>query len=334
MRRWLRTPLLHFVAGGAVLFVVVHGVRPSPPPAAPVVVTAADVDALRRSYARETGLEATPADEAGLVERVIEEELLYREALARGLDGDRSVRNWLVEQMRVLEPDAPDDPASRWARAQALGLDRTDLVVRRMLVQKMRLLAAREHEVPPSDDVLAAYYAERAADYVLPERVSLWHVFLGDAAPADADRLLAELRRERVAPEAAVERGQTFVAPPKLDAQSPADLTSRFGSEAAAAMRAVPVGVWSGPFVSPWGLHLVLVENRRPSTVPELALVRGRLRERWLDEQRTRRFRQTVETLKARHPLHVESVAWREARAVVTGAGSRCAGAVCSEERS
>lgn len=340
MRRLLRAPLLHFVAGGAVLFAVVHGGERSVAvvPAA-IVVSAADVDAFRRSYVRETGLEMSAADEAGMVERAIDEELLFREALARGLDGDRSIRNWLVEQMRVLEPDAPDDAASRWTRAQELGLDRTDLVVRRMLVQKMRLLAAREHEVPPSDDVLGAYYAEHAADYALPERVTLWHVFLGEAAPPDAERLLAELRRDRVTPVTAIRRGQTFDAPPKLDAQSAADLSSRFGREAAAAMAAAPAGVWSGPFVSPWGVHLVFVEARTSPALPNLAAVRGRLRERWLDEQRKRRLRETLQVLRTRHPLQVESVAWREQeaaeqRAATTGDGPRCDEVSCSEARS
>jgi hypothetical protein len=245
------------------------------------------------------------------VERAIDEELLYREALARGLDGDRSVRNWLVEQMRVLEPEAPDDPTTRLARARVLGIDRTDLVVRRMLVQKMRLLAAREHEQPPSDEVLAAYYAEHAADYALPERLTLWHVFLAEPAPGEAERLLAELRHDAVPPVEAARRGQPFLAPPQLVGQSPADLAGRFGSELAAALRDVPAGEWAGPFVSPWGAHLVWIESRTPPAPPALDVVRGRLRERWLDEQRALRVRETMRVLRARHSLHIESAAWQ-----------------------
>jgi len=67
--RWLRTPLLHFLAGGAAFFWLVHG---SSPPTAPVVVTARDVSRLRLDYTRETGLEPTSADEAALVEKAIE----------------------------------------------------------------------------------------------------------------------------------------------------------------------------------------------------------------------------------------------------------------------
>jgi hypothetical protein len=92
--RWLRTPLLHFLIGGAALFWLVRG---STPPIAPVIVTAGDVSRLRLDYTRETGLEASPADEAALVDKAIREELLFREPLAHGLDQPaRSVHTWLV----------------------------------------------------------------------------------------------------------------------------------------------------------------------------------------------------------------------------------------------
>src|SRR5258705_7364178 len=149
--RWLRAPLVHFVAGGAALFAAIHGTSPGRPGAEPVVVTAADVARLRTDYTRDTGLEPSRDDEAALVDKAVREEVLFREALARGLDrNDRSVRNWLVEQMRVLSDDTREDPEHLYAHARTLGLDRTDLVVRRILVQKIRLLAARTDERPPS----------------------------------------------------------------------------------------------------------------------------------------------------------------------------------------
>ncbi len=320
MRRLLRLPLVHFLAGGAALFAVVRGaaaVRGAPTmPAAAVVITAADVAQLRRDHARDAGVEPSSADEAGLVDRAIDEELLFREALARGLDQDRSVRNWLVEQMRVLDPNTADTPEQLHARACALGLDRTDLVVRRMLVQKMRLLAAREGERPPSDDELRAFLSRHGADYLLPDRVTLWHVFLGGAGRPETARaaaeLLAELRRDAVAPADAVRRGDTFAAPPYLRNQSAADLRRRFGTDLAGAIADAPTGAWTGPVASPYGLHLVWIESRTPGGQPDLETVRGQLRERWLEEARARRFEATLRALKARYPLRVESAAWHD----------------------
>lgn len=310
MRRLLRTPLLHFLAGGAVLFVLTRGPEAPAPGAdvAPIVISADDVERLRRGHAREAGLTPTDADEAGLVERAIEDELLFREALARGLDRDRSVRNWLVEQMHVLEPDAPADADALEAKARALGLDRTDLVVRRMLVQKMRLLASREGEQPPTDAELDAFWARHADDYRMPERVTLWQVFVPERAAAD--RLVVELRRDGTPPAEGARRGRTFSAPPHLREQSPTDLRRRFGPEAAAAIAAAPLDAWSEPIASPFGWHVVFVASRTPGALPAVDAVRGRLAERWLDEQRTQRFAATLRALKERHPMQIESAAW------------------------
>ena len=305
---WLRTPLVHFLAGGAVLFWLWH--EPAAERAAPIVVSAGDVERLRLDYARETGLAPTSADEAALVERAIEDELLFREAVARRLDrNDRSVRNWLVEQMRVLAEDGTDDPDRLYARARALGLDRTDVVVRRLLVQKMRLLASRSGERGPTDAELAAFYAAHREEYRAPDRVTFWHVFARLGAEDAFDRARDE------APEDAVRHGDSFAVPPRVVAYSRAQVEKVFGAEIAQAVAGGETRTWIGPLPSPYGRHLVWIEGREPGTPPPLAAVRERLVERWQDEERARRVVALLRELEQRYPLRVESAAWRERRA-------------------
>jgi hypothetical protein len=308
--RVLRAPLLHFLAGGAVLF----GIARQSPPRVPVVLAAADVTRLRTDYTRDTGLEATPKDEVALIDKAIDEELLFREAVARGLDrNDRSIHNWLVEQMRVLSDETDTDRL--YEQARALGLDRTDLVVRRILVQKMRLLAARMDERAPTDAELAAYYDTHRDESRPPDRVTFWHVFLSTRSTADADALLARVRHEGARPEAVVREGDTFPAPPHVKAQSPAQLERLFGPAFAAALAKAETTTWIGPVPSPYGAHLVWVEAREAGTPPALADVRERLVERWQDEQRRERVADLLDRLARRHPLRVESDAWHERRA-------------------
>jgi hypothetical protein len=314
--RWLRSPLLHFLLGGAVLFRALHGAAPAP---APVVVSAADVARLRSDYARETGLEPTAADEAALVQKAIDEELLFREAVARGLDQhDRSVRNWLIEQMRVLTNDPDGDADALYDRARALGLDRSDVVVRRILVQKMRLIAARSGEEPPSDAALRAYYSAHQDEYRMPARVSFWHVFLaaaahGDATVADANRQLARFDPAEP-PDHASRYGETYPAPPHVVAASPEQIEARFGADVRAAVAAGELHRWLGPVRSPYGAHLIWIEAREPGAVPAFAAVRQRVLERWQDEQRARRVGALLDTLARRYAVRVESASWRQRR--------------------
>jgi hypothetical protein len=328
MRRrisYLHSPLLHFLAGGAVLFLCVHASRPATvgglrAPLDPVVVTAADVAQMRTAYTRETGLQPTAADEVALIEKAVEEELLYREAVRRGLDrNDRSIRNWLIEQMRGLADDAASDEEALYAQARALELDRKDLVVRRILVQKMRLLASRAGEQNVRDDELRVFYAEHQADYRQPDRVSLWHVFLGsqthgNGARLTAGRLATELRSRPTDPAVAARRGDAFPFPPHLTSQSRPQLDRVFGPTLAAEIMHGQVRTWIGPLASSYGVHLVWIEAHEPGAIPSFEAVRGRVLEAWHEERRAQRVAQLVRELVARAALHVDSVAWRERR--------------------
>jgi hypothetical protein len=319
--RWLHAPLLHFLAGGALLFGVWRLMAPAPvaagAAAAPIVISAGDIAQMREAYTTETGLQATDDDEVKLVDRAVDEELLFREAMARHLDrGDQSIRNWLIEQMRVLADDPRVDEQTLYSRALALELDRKDLVVRRILVQKMRLLAARSGEGEIDEAVLRDYYAAHAADYAQAPRVTIWHVFLAadrDADPAgDAAALLAELQRGGVAPADAVGRGDPFPLPSHLASQSRQQLEKVFGGAVAAAALDAAPHTWVGPLPSPVGLHLIWVERRDAVATPPFDSVRGRVTEAWYQEARARRLAELLRELRARSALRVESRPWNE----------------------
>ncbi|MGH7789025.1 MAG: peptidyl-prolyl cis-trans isomerase [Candidatus Binatia bacterium] len=322
--RLRHAPLLHFVAGGSLLFVLVRASGPPPPASgektrAPVTVAAADVARLRDDYARETGLAATADDEAALVDQTIDEVLLFREALARGLDRhDRSLRTWLIDQMRILSDDPSGDPDALHRRALELGLDRSDMVVRRSLVQKMRLLAERADERPPTEDELRAFYASQRDAFRAPDRVSFWQIFYASDRGADRRAALARLAALRTRPESpsdAVRFGDSFAAPPHLVGQSQAQIAKWFGAPFASALERGAAGTWIGPVASAYGTHLVWIDARVPGDAPALEAVRGQILERWQSGQRAARRAQLLRDLRAGHELHVESAAWLQRRA-------------------
>ena len=62
----------------------------------------------------------------------------------------------------------------------------------------------------------------------------------------------------------------------------PADLTRIFGADFTTAVAALPVGEWSAPIASAYGLHIVRVEARLPAAPPPFEDVRGQLLHAWL----------------------------------------------------
>jgi hypothetical protein len=302
---WLRHPALHFAALGAALFLLDRR-APAPPQArAPIVV---NVAALRSEFNTRTGLVPTSADEAALVDDAIEQEVLYREALARGLDrADRSIRHRLVEKAHFVSPAPETDEDALYQEALALGLERDDAIVRRMLIEKMRLfiaapLAARE----PDDAELEAYLASHPERYREPARVTLEHVHVsaqrrGPDAEREAKALLEALRNGRE------EQGDPFPLAARVGPTSERQLGRYLGTDAARAVMAQAPGEWAGPIASPYGYHLVRITTVEPSATLPVAAVRGRLIEDVRAAERAERWREVVATLRASYEIKVES---------------------------
>ncbi len=140
-----RTPALHFLVLGAALawLDAAGGTRIRHPAGADRHHGGArrrDPRRLRRA----TWRPRPPTSSTALVARDADEEMLYREALALGLDrGDGAVKWRIVEKMHFLFGDDAGDAEAAYRRGVALGLARDDVVVRNALVTKMRLSPKR-----------------------------------------------------------------------------------------------------------------------------------------------------------------------------------------------
>jgi hypothetical protein len=217
------------------------------------------------------------------------------------------VRQRLLLNMRFLEgdEDAPPpgagDPAEEealLARAVELGMDRSDTVVRRRLVDRVQAIvrgAVRARSV--DDATLEAHYRDTLEQWREPALLDLSHVYLSrdrrkEATRADAQRLLARLRDGDVDVEAAIAMGDPFLAGHRLRGASPNRLIARLGPDFAAAVAdARPGSGWLGPFSSAFGEHLVWIHDRVDSRIPPLAEIRQRVLEDWIDAESRRAMR-------------------------------------------
>jgi hypothetical protein len=103
--RWLCEPLLHFVVLGALLFSVDHVLASrADDPRAIVVDSAVDAQA-RRIFRDARGREPSPEELKALRQAWLDNEVLYREGLARQLDkGDPAIRDRVIfKALNVVE---------------------------------------------------------------------------------------------------------------------------------------------------------------------------------------------------------------------------------------
>ncbi|SDW96919.1 peptidyl-prolyl cis-trans isomerase [Thiocapsa roseopersicina] len=312
--RWLRHPVLHFVLIGTALFAASELWPPSEPERPPVrrnpiVISAEQIRVMQEDFVRRWGIGATPEQMSALIAQTLEEEMLYREARVLALDfQDGSVHRRLVEKMRALG-DRPGRPPEELVReARALGLDE-DIVIRRLLIEKMRILLAQDPSAPPLTDTDLQDYLDRHRErFLQPAELTFSHLFLDESLQGEdlKDAARASLARARTLPPAdAVALSDPFLLGLRFRAYSKPRITARFGTAFAEQVFALEPGVWSDPIASPYGLHLVLVEEKCEPRLPELAAVRRQLVEAVGTERATQRLAQGLARLRERYAIRV-----------------------------
>jgi peptidyl-prolyl cis-trans isomerase C len=280
MKKLFREPLLHFLLIGAMLFGLHALLQPRKPEEVPsarrIVISQGDLERLRLTWQMQWQRPPTAEEWQGLVEAHIREEVLYREALA-------------------------------------LGLDRNDTIVRRRLAQKFEFLtqdlaASR----PPTDAELASFFEQHRERYRVATRLSFSHVYFnpdrrGPAVERDVQEALARLLAG-TAHEAA-ELGDPFLLDHELWRRTTGEVEQMFGRAFAEAVVNVVPGTWQGPIASGYGWHLVRVDERAAARLPDLAEVQNQVQRDWADAQRRMANEEVFARVRSRYEVVIQEPA-------------------------
>ncbi len=275
MKRLLREPLIHFLLIGAALFAVYRYLQPAQsatPSSQEIRLSLAELSQLTMLFQSQWRRDPTPEEFDRLVEQKMQSEVLYREALA-------------------------------------MGLDKNDEIVKRRMAQKMQFLAedvAAAHE--PTTEELKAWYAKHSDKFAMPKRVSFRHLYFspdrrGKRARDDAAQLLPQLAgqpQDVKLPESAAD---PFMFQEYYRDRAPDYLGKELGPQFAQSVEKLPEGSWQGPIESGFGWHLVFVDTVIPGRVPEFEEIEGDIKTAWLAEQKTIAWDKAYKEMRAKYTL-------------------------------
>src|SRR5215475_277057 len=109
VRRWLREPLIHFLLIGAFLLAAERYVQPvsgGAPSSKQIQLSLDELSQIVILFQSQWRREPTTQELQQLVENKVQEEILYREALAMGLEKDDTiVKRRMAQKMRFLAED-------------------------------------------------------------------------------------------------------------------------------------------------------------------------------------------------------------------------------------
>ena len=101
--------------------------------------------------------------------------------------------------------------------------------------------------------------------------------------------------------------GQASVLPSRVE-RIAQDLVARdFGAEFVRQLDTAPVGQWSGPIASSFGVHLVRVTARQPAALQELDDIRRLVAREWESERRERSRDESYQKLRGRYTVVIEA---------------------------
>ena len=246
LKRLVTEPLLHFLLIGAVLFYI-GGQRTPEAARNEIVISEGDIDQLLVAW-RAQGLPPPSATAIrGMVEGKVREEVLYREAIA-------------------------------------MGLDKEDTIVKRRLAQKMDFLAEDLSSLEePTTEELRKWFETHRDQFVLPPRVSFRHVYYSfDAHGKEAHDIAAG----EVSADAGPGNGDRFMFQNSYAARTEADLYGIFGPAFAHEVFTLKPGQWAGPVESAYGWHAVFVEQLTPPVTPGFEEAEADVRAAYVEARR------------------------------------------------
>ena len=289
LKRLLREPLVHFLLLGGLLFLYFEWRGSGGPTSSRIVITPGLVEHLASGFGRTWQRPPTDAELKGLIDDYVKEEIATREAVG-------------------------------------MGLDRDDTIIRRRLRQKLEFLVEdASSSSPPTDAELEAWLQKHPQSFRAEPQLAFRQVYVsperrGASAGKDAEKLLARLRAR--GKDAATDGlGDASMLPSEQPLVPLREVARSFGDDFAQELMKIEPGRWTGPVESPYGLHLVLVQERVAGAAPELAEVRPVVEREVLAERRKRDLDTLYERLLVKYTVTIEKPKPPSPQAAAAGAG-------------
>mgnify|MGYP003308252633 FL=1 len=196
-----------------------------------ITIFESEINSLIGTWVDQVGREPTIQEIDGIIKQLLDEEILYREALK-------------------------------------LGLDKNDIIIKRRLAQKIGFLRQEADSSLPSDDEVTDFYNQNIDKYFVGKRITFSHIYFSEngSNKSDADDALSLIRSGSNA----TEFGEPFLLGKNFSAKSIPEIERSFGNEFSEEIQNISPQTWSGPLNSEYGSHLVFVNSISESFTPDL----------------------------------------------------------------
>jgi hypothetical protein len=270
----LREPLLHFAVIGVILFGSYSWLKDESVEATavePVHIGEGDVRWLKQTWSGQWQRQPTAGELKGLVDDLLNEKLMAREA-------------------------------------EEMGLEQDDTIIRRRLAQKLKFLVDDTAQLAePTEAELRQFYAANPARFETPGRLSFRQFYFNPEHRTDAAaEATAALARLNMNVENDMIEGDRLLIGDSLDDTDELAVSGMFGADFAREVFALSPGQWRGPVKSGYGFHLVLVTQRTPTAPKPFDTVKDAVVAEWRSAKQVELSRDYLVELRKKYGVELD----------------------------
>jgi len=167
----------------------------------------------------------------------------------------------------------------------------------------------------PGDSDLQKYLEENPEVFRMEPIIDLRQIYIsldkrGTEADGHAQNLLDQLRQDQdgITEIDWRELGDSLPLPSELRGARSSEISRQFGQQFTDSIIDMAPGEWTGPVLSGYGLHLVMIDLLVPARDPALDEVRERVKMEWMEMRRRSATDQLYDQLAENYRIEIESL--------------------------
>lgn len=188
--------------------------------------------------------------------------------------------------------------------AVSMGLDKTDLAVKRRLRQIMEMMMDDFATIYPTENQLREYLSANPEKFRQDSRISFRHIYFPLEDEDEAIRILDRLQKG-----ISVEKDYTgglLLIPDRFESETEREIERLFGGVFTRELFELETGDWTVPVESSYGWHLVKVSERIEGEVPDLNQIWDLVEREWSVERKKEIKEQQYKVMRDQYKISIK----------------------------
>ena len=252
--------IIVFFIIGLVIFLLDIGLN-SQEDSKDIYVSDQELTSLLSAWQSQVGRPPSDEEIVNIINNLVQEEILYREALL-------------------------------------LGLDQEDRIIKRRLAQKITFLKQETIPTEPSESELQEFFEINKSNYFMPATYSFTHHYFSKESNA---KERANLAFNALTENGTEPTGDPFFLGKNFYQNTAAEIDRNFGPSFLSALTAIDLNQWSGPHSSAFGEHLVYFKNTSAGFLPAWEKVKGAVTQDYLAQAQDDAIKNYLKEIKSEY---------------------------------